>query len=253
MEKARFFLPLLDSGWCELPDDQAHHAQRVLRLGNGDIVRVFDGQGRWANGRLVFENSGKARVYCDPPNEASVPWIHLTLASAVPKGDRADFLVEAASQLDVSVIRWIDCQRSVVKPEPQGGKMEKWRRLAIESAKQCGRARLLEIEPMEPIARVLKSAMATEDRLIWCNPTAVISLSEFRQRAIFKSQNGFPGRPLRATAFIGPEGGWTSAEMQMIADAGATAVRLGRNILRIETAAITVAAVMGCDNDDSLK
>ncbi|NNM87032.1 MAG: RsmE family RNA methyltransferase, partial [Phycisphaerae bacterium] len=157
MEPERFFLPYIETGGCQLPTDQAHHARHVLRLKTGDTVIIFDGQGHWATAEIELAAGSAVRVHCGAVQESRREGPELTLATAVPKLDRADFLVEAASQLNLDVLQWLDCQRSVVRPDGQGNKIAKWRRLAIESAKQCGRNHLLRIEPMLPAAAVFQS------------------------------------------------------------------------------------------------
>ena len=244
MEPERFFVPHIQAGGCELPVDEAHHARHVLRLKTGDTVTVFDGRGHWAAAEIELVGGSAVRVHCSTVQESKRLGTRLTLATAVPKLDRADFFVEAASQLNVDVIQWLECQRSVVRPEGQGKKMEKWRRLAIESAKQCGRHHLLRIEPMLPVAMVLK----TLDRCnaMWADTRAELTLdSAWADWKKTKGSENSPSAP-GLTVFIGPEGGWTDTESQMFRDGGVVGVRLGPNILRIEIAAMAVAAVISC-------
>ena len=104
-------------------------------------------------------------IHIDPP-----PKVTLTIATAVPKGERAEWLVEQASQLNVSIIAWLSADRGVVKPREGGGKMEKWRRLAIESAKQCERTHFLQIREPASLEAIIGAAMETTQRILWLEP-----------------------------------------------------------------------------------
>jgi 16S rRNA (uracil1498-N3)-methyltransferase len=134
MDDYRFYVPdllaqvAINSRGVELPDDQSHHARTVLRLTGGERVVAFDGAGGWATGIIYGEGGGKPRnrgslrinieggVHVDPP-----PARQLTIVTAVPKGERAEWLIEQASQLNAACVQWIDCDRSVVKPREGGG------------------------------------------------------------------------------------------------------------------------------------
>ena len=138
----RFYVPNLTA--CpEMPEDQAHHALSVLRLAAGTSVMLFDGQGHHATAAIRTTSKRSltleltAEIATDPP-----PSPALTIAVAVPKADRADWLIEQASQLNVTRIQWLTTDRSVVKPKEGGAKLEKHHRLAIESAKQSHRTHL---------------------------------------------------------------------------------------------------------------
>jgi 16S rRNA (uracil1498-N3)-methyltransferase len=249
MDLYRFFVPdlLPRSGEpaLRLPDDQAHHARTVLRLEPGQPILLFDGAGHWTTGKLAAVGKHELTatltgpIATDPP-----PATALTLATAIPKGERAEWLVEQASQLDVAAIQWLDTDRSVVKPREGGGKIAKWRRLAVESAKQCGRTHLMDIREPLPLAEALTRAQATAETLahtlLWLEP-----------------REGPESRPLsaiaadrlpRLTALVGPEGGWSDREFQLLermaAASALTRVRLTRTVLRIETACAAVAALI---------
>jgi 16S rRNA (uracil1498-N3)-methyltransferase len=245
MSNYRFHVPDLiaqaGSGTVRLPGDQAHHARTVLRLAAGEAVTLFDGRGAWADGtirglsksELLVELQGGVQV--DAP-----PTIALTIATAVPKGERAEWLVEQASQLNVGRIQWLDCDRSVVKPREGGGKIEKWRRLAIESAKQCHRTHVLEIAEPMGIDAFLPAAMDAKGRILWLEPR-----SDDSSRRISEAVRDTPGR---ITALVGPEGGWSEREFELLESAAGqgklTRVLLTETVLRIETACAAIAAVV---------
>jgi 16S rRNA (uracil1498-N3)-methyltransferase len=240
----RFYVPDLrlqaDRGAVQFPADQAHHALQVLRLGGGTEIVLFDGGGTWAHATLgqvgkkgaALTAALSGLLHLDPP-----PKIALTIATAVPKGERAEWLIEQASQLNVSTIAWLAADRGVVKPREGGGKMEKWRRLAIESAKQCGRAHLLEVQEPVSLQEVLRNALDAALRILWLDP-----------REGGESIYGARVDKKNVIALVGPEGGWSDREFALLESHAAggrlTRVRLTPTVLRIETACAAIAAVL---------
>src|SRR5579862_6571764 len=109
MDFHRFFVPVVKVGLADLPEDQAHHALHVLRLETGAEVEVFDGKGTWGRGVLQAAKR-QARVEVLRV-EFVAQTARLTVATAVPKADRAEWLVEQASQLNVAVIQWLSADR----------------------------------------------------------------------------------------------------------------------------------------------
>jgi 16S rRNA (uracil1498-N3)-methyltransferase len=238
MDHYRFYLPDLRQragGEIALPDDQAHHARTVLRLGVGAEVVLFDGRGAWCLGKV--KGAGKAFLIAPEGflTEELPPVPALTMASAVPKGERAEWLIEQASQLNVSAVQWLSCERSVVKPG--AGKMDKWRRLAIESAKQCGRAHLLQV--LEPVT--LKALLGGAGRALvwWLEPRGGEKAAEALTQLAADQQ---------VMALVVPEGGWSAEESafleSQVAGGRVRRVRLTTTVLRIETACAAVAALV---------
>ena len=240
MSVPRFYVsPLLTAG--ELPDDQAHHARDVLRLDNGQPVIMFDGCGQSAPASIRIEKKHVFFALTGPVTIDAAPAYTLTIASAIPKADRAHQLVEQISQLGAAGLIWLDCRYSVVRPSAEAKKMEKWVRLAVESAKQCGRSRILAIQPPQTPRQLLESTeMGT---IIW---THVDATQDLAQRLARWQAERAPKRSDDAgsniTVMIGPEGGWSLEEQELLSR-HAVPVRLGRNILRIETAAAADAAI----------
>jgi 16S rRNA (uracil1498-N3)-methyltransferase len=232
----RVYVPRLDPGENPLDPAQAHHARNVLRLTDGAEVEVFDDAGRVARGVLAVSPTGDVavRVGRVEQREAGATSVRLTVAAAVPKGDRADWMVEKLSELGVAEFVPLAAARSVVLPEGKN-KRERWARIATEAAKQSRRAGVMRVGELTKLETALGACgrawmLATEAAAA---PVAI--------REAFDSIEG--GTTL--CAFIGPEGGWTDNELRQFAAAGATAVRLTNTILRVETAAVAVAAVVG--------
>lgn len=214
---------------ASLDAQEAHHARRVLRLELGQEVEVFDGRGLVGRGRLEsWAQGAQVRLTALRQVPRSVPT--LELAVAIPKGPRADDMVNQLSQLGVDRLIPLRTSRSVVDPRPQ--KLEKFARAAIESAKQSGRAYLMLVEPQATLAQVLAGNSSQELRLIAApgasSPAALGERLRGAQRLLI---------------LIGPEGGWTAEELELARIAGCQPWALGPHILRIETAALAAAAV----------
>jgi 16S rRNA (uracil1498-N3)-methyltransferase len=229
----RLHVRQLHIGNVRLPEAEAHHARDVLRMEEMSAVELFDDAGQTARGRLNFEGSRGAFVSVEALEAAETQSFQLTIASAVPKGERADWMIEKLSELGVSRFIPLATERSVVHP---GGKnkKERWERLAVESAKQSRRAGMMRIDDLT----TLMAAMGPG----WFLATEMAA--ETGTVPIWDVIRDVGAKELRL--FIGPEGGWTDGERAAFTVAGLTGVRLTDTILRIETAAIAAAAVVMC-------
>jgi 16S rRNA (uracil1498-N3)-methyltransferase len=216
----------LKIGTVALDARQTHHLRDVLRLEPGEEVELFDDAGSTAKGVIIMEQ-GQLTVQVQqvekPPVSAG-----LIIASAVPKGERADWMVEKLSELGVSEFIPLLTQRSVVHPQGEA-KMQRWQRLATESAKQCRRNGVMRIGELTK----LPDAISRTQRGWYLSTQGGESLLNSRH-----------GQDIPVTLFIGPEGGWTEEEIQLFTDAQIHPARLTQTILRIETAAIAAAAIV---------
>ena len=220
----------------QLEPAEAHHARDVLRLADGAAVEVFDDAGAVGRGVLIL-SEGDVLVRVEP--EELVPptntGLALVVAAAVPKGDRADWMVEKLSELGVAEFVPLAAARSVVLPGGRG-KRDRWLRIATEAAKQSRRAGVMRVGELTK----LEAALGACDRP-WFLATEAAAAPVGIRQALDSVE---PGTGL--CAFIGPEGGWADEELRLFAAAGAVAVRLTDTILRVETAAVAVAAVVAC-------
>jgi 16S rRNA (uracil1498-N3)-methyltransferase len=157
----------------------------------------------------------------------------LTIAAAVPKAARADWMIEKLSELGTDIFIPLIAQRSVVVPQGKG-KMDRWRRLAEESARQSGRQGVMTIEPVTPLEEILKHRKDL-DEAHW-----VLSIDDGATSII----SSLAAMPAKLTVLIGPEGGWTPGELTEFAAADIHPMRLTDTILRVETAAVAVAAIV---------
>lgn len=210
-----------------LDRDESRHAVNVLRLNVGDEVALFDGKGIDAIGQVVSTAKPGVRIEVTTWTPVQDPGPQIVIASAIPKGPRADAMIQQLSQVGVTQLIPLLSERSVVKPG--GGKLEKFRRAALESAKQCGRSVLMDIAETQTFAEVL--ALQSTCRLI----------ADAGGKPI---QEIVSGATASILVLIGPEGGWSADERSLATAAAFQAVRLGPHIMRIETAAVIAAAML---------
>src|SRR5262249_33724857 len=145
----------LRPGEIELDQTSAHHIARVLRLAEGDEIELFDAGGSVASATIVSIESSRVLVRTGAIQPASPGVSEITIASAIPKGERADWMVEKLSELGCA--RWIPLAtaRSVVLPEGRN-KRERWMRIAMESAKQSRRAGVMEIGELTSLGDAIR-------------------------------------------------------------------------------------------------
>lgn len=228
----RFFCPVPPvHGVATLEGDEARHLARVCRVAVGECVELFDGRGGVFEAEVtnLRRDAVTLRVVAHlPPGPA--PACHLTLATAVPKGDRFDWLVEKASELGVARLVPLATVRSVV--DPRTSKLDRLRRTAVESAKQSKRDRVMEIEPPAAWGEYLTQTRSVPLRYL-ADPAGV-GLAGWE----------VPSAGSPAVLAVGPEGGFTADEVGAAVDAGWRLVALGPHILRVETAAVAGSALV---------
>jgi 16S rRNA (uracil1498-N3)-methyltransferase len=246
MSQPRFFCARLAPGNITLDASESSHALRSLRLRPGEEVILFDGQGRLAHGILQSDDdlpaAGKPRrqsavkgrralvsvqrVLCEPP-----PARTLALIVAACKGARLTWMVEKLTELDATHIMIAAFERSIVHLGPSHA--AKLRRTALEAAKQSRRIWLPEITCGVTLGEAL--ADLPEGMLLVAHPADdALSLSSRLHARDLAERH--------LTAVVGPEGGLTETEITLLQEAGGELVRLAPTILRVETAAISLAA-----------
>ncbi len=247
----RFFAPALDPGdeSVELPRDEAEHLTRVLRLGVGDTVAVFDGRGHEFLAKVTAAAKRQARVQLlsriEPATEAAVA---ITLVVAVLKADKMDDVVRDAVMLGVAAVQPIVTRRTetTVAALIRGARVERWQRVALASVKQSRRAVLPEIRMPLTLETYLSDPPATL-RLMLVEPEAPDSSGDGdspRPPANRLSLiQGLP-RPSDAAVLVGPEGGWTDDECAAAEREGVQLVTLGHRTLRADAVPIAAISVL---------
>ncbi len=228
---SRFYCPdPPNDGVYRLKANEAKHLSRVFRLGVGAEVEIFDGSGFATRTRLIALGDDWVDLAAlGEPIAEQAPPFSLVLASAAPKADRLDWLVEKATELGVARLILLVTERSVV--EPGMSKISRLERTVIEASKQCGRARLMAIDAPTRWSTVVESFPGSLRLLADAQGIAMSQLSEIPcgQSVILA---------------VGPEGGFTPGEREQASRAEWLPINLGVNTLRIETAALAGVAAL---------
>lgn len=262
MPTARAFAERIDTPITTLSPEESHHLAVVLRAQVGQVVELFDGAGGHVPGVLavVKKKSVTVAVRGKGIATAGFDWpFRLTLAVALPRSHRQSYLVEKCTELGAAGLQPLMTDRSVARPDRN--LVGKWQRRAAEAAKQCGQYWLPAIHEPAPLATALQAA-AAQGAVLFAHarmPDSATPPSGPQVTSLFSAlrslQTGVPagaadGVPgpdgaIGLTAFVGPEGGWSPAETDLAQQLGATFVSLTPTILRIETAAVAIAAAAG--------
>lgn len=227
---ARFFSPEpLTPGEFVLEGPEAHHLTTVRRCTTGERVVLFNGDGcdYPADVVALSRKSVVLHIVAREATHRELPY-SLEIAAAMPKGDRGDFLIEKLVELGVSRFTPLETARTIVAPK--AARLENLRQAVIEASKQCGRNVLMTIGPLTRWPTFVAGADLPPTRVLLA-PEASRPLSEIAVTA-----SGI-------VVAIGPEGGWDASERESAS--GWIEASLGARVLRIETAAITAAAVLG--------
>lgn len=234
MARRRFFVEAVRRGEAEVSGDDAQHLTRVLRVEVGQRYEISDNQNVYlAEIAAARKQQVVFRIVERLPQRP--PIVRLHLYPALIKFDRFEELIEKATELGVERIvpvRAIRTERGL--DQAAGKRLERWRRIGVEAAQQSRRDRLPEIEPLAGFDDVL--AVAATCRFA-CD-------EEPGAPALLESVPPMRSAQDIVSVLIGPEGGWTEGERSAFRAAGWTAVGLGPQVLRAETAAIAALAVL---------
>jgi 16S rRNA (uracil1498-N3)-methyltransferase len=215
----------LGPGLFTLQGPEAHHLATVRRLGPGDVVCLFNGDGREYPAEVISASRRDVSLnVLSVESPARELGFHLEVAASLPKGDRGQFLVEKLTEVGVTHFTPLRTRRSVVHPSDT--KREKLQRYVIEASKQCGRNVLMEVGTMVDWADYAARADLPSTRLV-AHPSG----EELRPSPAWHDR----------VVAVGPEGGFTDEEVALARTHGWHVVGLGPRILRIETAAIVLA------------
>lgn len=236
------------SGRATLQGSEGHHAREVLRLTPGQRVLLLDGQGWEYPGRVsrVGREEVEVEVLERRPAREESP-LKLTLGLALLKADRMDLVVQKATELGVTTLVPLRCARSRVRLEGDRARkrLERWQRIAREALKQCRRGRPVEVRPPADLAAFLAASSGAELKII-LEAEAARDAGRPDWRAILAARP----KPRLVWALVGPEGGFAPAELAQAQEAGFVPLGLGPRILRSETAALALAAVLGYELGD---
>lgn len=229
--------PLAPGAQVDLPEAAAHHAIRVLRLKEGAPLILFDGRGGSWRAQIVGAGGTASRVRASlqsyDPDDRESP-LHITLAQALPSGDKMDWVVEKGVELGMAALQPVAAKRCVVKlsAERMARRVTHWNHVASAACEQCGRNRVPVVAPVLDLPQYLANAKGQNALRLLLAPETGMALRELDKPAV------------PVVVMVGPEGGWEEGEMQAAQAAGFQPVRLGPRVLRTETAGAAVLAAM---------
>jgi 16S rRNA (uracil1498-N3)-methyltransferase len=229
-------------GQVTLSEEESRHLRDVLRLRAGDEAQVFDGEGH--EFACVVREVGSRREGAtlavrgpvEPPSPE--PPLFLLLAVALLKGEKFDLVVQKAVELGVGFIKPLTTKRTDVRLRDErdaAKRVERWRRLALEAAKQSGRARVPLVTQPFAFETFVTSGSGIDFLQVMFAERGGVGLNELPRRE---------SPPTDVVALVGPEGGWEDEEIELARTHGWSIVTLGGRTLRAETAAITVCALL---------
>ena len=205
--------------------DEFHHSVRVVRLRAGEEVELFDRQGNAARGIVQALEKDRAVITAGEPLPSRESPLAVHLAMSIIQLEKFELVLQKATELGVRSVIPLVTERIELRRERYSGKIERWKKIVFEAVKQSGRSRIPDIEEPATFEEVAARAGAKIVFDADAEPAAV-------------------GRPAEVTLFVGPEGGWSDAELRIARERECFFQRLGPRRLRAETAAIVALSVI---------
>jgi 16S rRNA (uracil1498-N3)-methyltransferase len=236
----QFFVKRIDpnAGSIFLEGDEHHHLARVARIKAGDEVWIFDEVGSRFLAEVAAVMRDRTRLMIIRRGEAAAPRPAVVLGQAVIKPKNMDLIVQKAAELGVSAIFPLFSARALPgRVNGSGTKVDRWRKIALEAAKQSRRSTVPAIEKALELSAFIRQE--SSGRKLYLSENGGTKLGEVLTREL-------DGRPLpgSVTVVTGPEGGWAPEEEKDLAENGFDPISLGRTVLRAETAAIAAMAMI---------
>ena len=228
-----FFAGIAAGEVLTLPEEQAHYARDVLRMDVGEPLELFDGQGKVARAHIT-EAGEPFRVKVDEifTSELGESPLRTVLFQAIPKGKRWDWILEKATELGVDAVVPLETEFTVVRLPPSrvARRLARWEKIVASAARQCERA----ITPSIAAPVSIEEAIDRSDRDLdlVAHPGEGLPSPD-------KALGDHPDTIRSVGIWIGPEGGFSDEEVEMMVEAAMIQVTLGPRILRADTAGIT--------------
>lgn len=228
-------LPLQAGRTLALPEAAANHLTRVLRLREGDGCVLFNGDGHDYAARIgaVSKREVIAEVLSAQAIANESP-LHVTLLQGIARGEKMDLILQKATELGVAAIAPVNAERTEVKLDGErlGKRMAHWRSVIVSACEQSGRAR---VPGLAMPTGLLEAAQASDPQAVRLilDPAGELSLATMQAPA-----------GASAVVAIGPEGGWSPRDRDILRGAGFVGLRLGPRILRTETAGLAALAAL---------
>jgi 16S rRNA (uracil1498-N3)-methyltransferase len=224
---------------CELGPDNLKYLKQVMRLKQGDKINIFDGFGR--EFEAVIKGFSTKTVFIElgkiiPPADKK---IRITLAQAIPKAGKLDTIVKSAAELGADVIIPFDAARSVgrIADEKSSLKVARWQKIAGEAARSSHSSHIAKVSKVTSFADMISLASGDALRLIFWEEESQKTIKDIlKDKTITATKDFF--------IVVGPEGGFSKDEVTMAKEAGFISVSLGRQILKVETAAAAIISIL---------
>jgi len=220
---------------AELYGDEAHHLTRVMRRKCGDLVTLFDGNGREFRAEITDTRKDRVALLLRETRIVDAePQRQVTIAVSLPKGDRQKWLVEKLTELGCHRLIPLQTERGIAQCSEQV--LERLHRQVIEATKQCNRSRLMQISPE---CRLQASDFGFQGLGLLAHPSSDSAFGQWDFPRLMQTP-----LPTNVLVLIGPEGGFTRLEVEQAVTLGLQPLDLGPRILRVETAAVMLAAIL---------
>ena len=242
MTRRRFYAPpsAFTRDAVHLDTDEARYLREVLRLKVGDQVYVFNGEGR--EFRCTIEearrDSSLLKVVEEIEPARTESPLSFTLAVALLKGEKFDLVVQKTTELGVTAITPVTTKLADIRFRDQSDarkRVTRWQRIALEAAKQSGRAAIPTVGEPQTFATLVSETPSSSVRLMF---------SERDGNSLSQLINSQPQPVDSLTAVVGSEGGWTDQEIGLAREQGWQVITLGGRTLRAETAAIAITTLL---------
>ncbi len=242
MTSTHFFINRKNLIWPHawLEGAEHHHLSRVLRARKGKKVWLIDEPGNQYLAEVVTATKDRTKLLLIEKRAPEGASVRIGVAQATLKSKKMDLIVQKVTELGVSVFMAMDTERSIVRIKDRAGaKVERWRKIAREAGKQSRRSFLPDILPPRPFSAIISEAqdsrkfILSEDQGIY-----------LRDILIKKPEGRGTGDVPSVLLLVGPEGGWSPAELKAAHDHGFESVSLGRRVLRAETASLAALAMI---------
>jgi 16S rRNA (uracil1498-N3)-methyltransferase len=220
----------------ELAGERRHYLLHVLRLEQGDVLEVFDGQGRAFEARVASVGEEAVRIWLGTARVAPARRA-VGVLQGLPKGDKLELVLQKGTELGATAFYPVATARSVVKLEPKRAeeRTARWTKIVEEASRQCRRDDVPRVATPRPLLEAARALSPGTVLLVLDEEESAVPLGE-----AFRAAG--PGTPVALV--VGPEGGLAREEVEELRKIGARNVTLGKRILRTETAALAALAVM---------
>ena len=223
---------------CIATAEQTRYLKNVLRMRAGEPLRVFNGTG-WEYEAVIRQVAEGLALEINDRRPVTEDRIEITLCQAIPKADKMEAVIRHTTELGAGMIIPFHAERSIPRwpVEKSQQKRERWQKIAVEASRQCGRTDIPEIGEIVSLAEALHSTHPGWLNLICWEEESTRGIREVLRDPKIDATRGF-------FLIVGPEGGFSKKEIEQAQQAGFLSVSLGNRILRVDTAAVAVIAIL---------